>query len=132
MQLSLFYVLLISCCHAQADLEDVFENGLNFEGSFYFSQTYHDAPNPLLRLDKLGHVGLPLSQREAKCIAQHARQAPFGMGERTVVDTNVRDTWETDASEVQRVSPLSIFFYSRIIDFRCTLIIRNGLIFSTA
>lgn len=105
----------------RTDLEDVFENDLDFEGSFYFSRTYHDAPNPLLRLNALGHIGLPLSQREAKYLAQHSRQAPFGVGTltHTVVDTNVRDIWEMDASEVHLDSPKWKPFLERVVREAC-------------
>jgi hypothetical protein len=75
---------------------------LDFKGSFYFHKTYTEFPNPILRLGSLGHIGLPLSSREAKHVIDRCVQAPFGQGERTLVDTNVRDTWEMDASQVSR------------------------------
>ncbi|THH13506.1 hypothetical protein EUX98_g9716, partial [Antrodiella citrinella] len=68
--------------------------------SFSFRQTYKTAPNPALELEDIGNVGLPLSERDAKIIKIHPTQAPFGMGERTVVDKSVRDTWELDAELV--------------------------------
>lgn len=40
--------------------------------------------------------------RDAEAIKSRANQAPFGMGERTVVDKSVRDTWELDASQVAK------------------------------
>jgi hypothetical protein len=46
-------------------------------------------------------VGLPLGKHEAVRLISHCEQAPFGMGERTVVDKEVRDTWEMDASKVE-------------------------------
>lgn len=58
----------------------------------------------MLNLTKLGVVGLPLSAREAVAIKKECKQAPFGKGERTVVDKNVRDTWEMDASKVGAVA----------------------------
>jgi hypothetical protein len=54
-----------------------------------------------MSLDGLGTIGLPLSEREAKTLISRCEQAPFGMGERTVIDKEVRDTWEMDASKVQ-------------------------------
>ncbi|KAG8980953.1 hypothetical protein FRB90_007372, partial [Tulasnella sp. 427] len=70
----------------RSDLENIITNDLKFKGAFYFNKTYTDAPNPVLRLNSLGRIGLPLSEREAKHIAASSRQAPFGMGERTLVD----------------------------------------------
>jgi hypothetical protein len=61
---------------------------------------YPSAPNPCLRIDGLGDIGLPLSARDAHSITQCAIQAPFGHGERTTVDKTIRDTWEIDGSKV--------------------------------
>jgi hypothetical protein len=72
----------------------------SFTGSFSFSRAYSDAPNPFLSLGALGSVGLPLSVREAAALKAHCAEAPFGMGERTVIDKAVRDTWEMDAALV--------------------------------
>ncbi|EJD55226.1 hypothetical protein AURDEDRAFT_140854, partial [Auricularia subglabra TFB-10046 SS5] len=81
------------------DLEDALDH-VDFQGSFYFSRTYDDAPNPILRLAELDLIGLPLSQRDAAAIIGKSEQAPFGKGERTVVDKEVRDTWQMDAQKV--------------------------------
>lgn len=69
-------------------------------GSFSFRKGYPEAPNPILEISEVGAVGLPLSKRDADAIKQHAMQAPFGKGERTVVDKTVRDTWEIDSARV--------------------------------
>lgn len=69
-----------------------------------------DAPNPFLTLKSLGTIGLPLSVREAVAVKANCQQAPFGMGERTVVDKTVRDTWEMNASEVTMSVPTSVIY----------------------
>ncbi|KII94746.1 hypothetical protein PLICRDRAFT_96854, partial [Plicaturopsis crispa FD-325 SS-3] len=74
-------------------------------GTFSFYGSYPDAPNPFLRVEGLGDVGLPLSTRDAQAIIVHSKHAPFGKGERTVVDTTIRDTWEIDASQVHIDNP---------------------------
>ncbi|KAJ7699978.1 hypothetical protein B0H17DRAFT_1253475, partial [Mycena rosella] len=84
----------------QGDFERALNKPLHFQGTFYFRKTYADFPNPILRLGSLGHIGLPLSSREAKHVIAQCVQAPFGKGERTLVDINVRDTWEMDASQI--------------------------------
>ncbi|KAG8962450.1 hypothetical protein FRC05_005342 [Tulasnella sp. 425] len=103
----------------RTDLENVLKGDLQFEGTFYFNKTYTDAPNPVLRLNTLGRIGLPLSQREAKHVAANSGQAPFGMGERTLVDTNVRDTWEMDAAEVSFDNPAWKNFMDRVVQEVC-------------
>ncbi|KAL1736100.1 hypothetical protein EV714DRAFT_266946 [Schizophyllum commune] len=93
--------------HICGDLEKALGRNLTetFKGSFSFSKTYPDAPNPGLNLlaNNIGRIGLPLNEREAKVIISGCKQAPFGKGERTVVDTQVRDTWEMDSSEVRDI-----------------------------
>ena len=53
-----------------------------------------------MHVTDLGPIGLPLSAREAEVVKTRCSLARFGMGERTVIDRNVRDTWEIDASMV--------------------------------
>ena len=92
--------------HFQEELNDALkatESG--FSGSFYHCTTDHNAPNPGLFLEGLGLVGLPLNHREAQLIISQSVQAPFGKGAETVVDTQVRDTWEIDAKSVNFTNP---------------------------
>jgi len=101
-------------------LERVLEGPLDFKGSFAFHKAYIDAPNPILRLDAIGYIGLPLNQREAKVVISHCIQAPFGKGERTVVDKSVRDTWEIDASQVHFDNPAWNIFMDGVVREVCT------------
>ena len=89
----------------QSALENALEENLDFPGAISFHRVYPDAPNPGLQVSDLGPIGLPLSAREAQVIKTRAEQAPFGMGERTVVDTSVRDTWQLDAEKVCTPTP---------------------------
>lgn len=73
---------------------------LEFVGEFSFGRRYPKAPNPVLSIDGLGTLGLPLSTREADTIKTFAKKAPFGKADKTIVDKSVRDTWEIDASKV--------------------------------
>lgn len=99
--------------HPQGDLENALSADTDFTGSFAFSRSYSDAPNPTLRLDGLGTVGVPLSAREAIHVIGGCRQAPFGKGERTIVDKEVRDTWEMDAAKVHFDNPVWAAFMQR-------------------
>jgi hypothetical protein len=65
-----------------------------------FNRTYDGAPNPTIFAGGHGLLGLPLNKLEADSLRTHCSQAPFGQGERTLIDTNVRDTWEMDGSQV--------------------------------
>lgn len=53
---------------------------------------------PGLVIERLGPVGLPLTELQAEEIKKVAQLAPFGKGMKTVVDTSVRNVWEVDAS----------------------------------
>ena len=48
---------------------------------------------------------MPLSERDAKVIISCEALAPFGRGERTVVDNDVQDTWEIEASKLSFLNP---------------------------
>ncbi|KZT09482.1 uncharacterized protein LAESUDRAFT_756442 [Laetiporus sulphureus 93-53] len=90
--------------YIRAELIDILSD-LSFEGAFAFNRAYPDAPNPALRVEGLGTIGLPLSIRDAEAIKSKAEPAPFGMGERTVLDKSVRDTWEIDAKQIRFENP---------------------------
>lgn len=60
-------------------------------------------------------MGLPLSDRDAKLLKDCARQAPFGKGEQTVVDTEVRDTWEIDPAKVSFTNPAWTSFVEKVV-----------------
>ncbi|KAF8312027.1 hypothetical protein DL93DRAFT_2229335 [Clavulina sp. PMI_390] len=72
----------------------IFQTEFKFEGSYSYNNSFPAAPNPNIEVPGFGLLGLPLNPREAKVLIKHCTQAPFGKGERTVVDKKVRDTWE--------------------------------------
>ncbi|KAF7302156.1 hypothetical protein MIND_00782500 [Mycena indigotica] len=85
----------------ELELKGVLSSDLDFKGEFAFGKPFPDAPNPCLDLEDIGLVGLPLSPAMARSVIGKCRQAPFGKGERTIVDTEVRDTWEMDATKIK-------------------------------
>ncbi|KAF9564500.1 hypothetical protein CPC08DRAFT_247955 [Agrocybe pediades] len=90
----------------QGDLEDVLEgDDLDFAGEFFHAALQTTAPNPCLHIADIGFVGLPLSQRDAQAVISAATLAPFGRGERTLVDKEVRDTWEIEPSKISFANP---------------------------
>ncbi|CAC9890540.1 unnamed protein product [Aureobasidium pullulans] len=44
-------------------------------------------------------IEVPLGLQDAQKLINAARQAPFGKGEKTIVDTSFRNTWELDPSQ---------------------------------
>jgi hypothetical protein len=97
-------VLLVLRIH-QEDLEAALEEDLDFTGSYYYAANITEAPNPCLTIDDWGPIGLPISLQDAKSIISRASRAPFGHGDRTVVDTVVRDTWEIEPTRVRFGNP---------------------------
>eukprot|EP00172_Hildenbrandia_rubra_P003863 Plantae.Rhodophyta-Hildenbrandia_rubra.ctg6748.p1 GENE.Plantae.Rhodophyta-Hildenbrandia_rubra.ctg6748~~Plantae.Rhodophyta-Hildenbrandia_rubra.ctg6748.p1 ORF type:complete len:377 (+),score=59.08 Plantae.Rhodophyta-Hildenbrandia_rubra.ctg6748:408-1538(+) len=61
---------------------------------------------PGLRIRNYGFIGLPLGVEEAQKLASSslATQAPFGNGDKTVVDTTVRRTWQYEPKDVEIVN----------------------------
>ncbi len=60
---------------------------------------------PGLAVTKLGYIGLPLSARQAEELKEHCEQAPYGKGEQTVVDTNVRRVWRLTPDKFKLTNP---------------------------
>jgi hypothetical protein len=60
---------------------------------------------PGLEVAGMGPVALPLEKRQAASLKKRARQAPYGKGTQTLVDSGVRRVWEIDADQVSLVNP---------------------------
>jgi hypothetical protein len=71
-------------------------------GSFACSQRLKDAPYlfPALSVEGVGSVPMPLVDSVAEQLKSVARKAPFGVGNETHLDDEVRNCWEIDASQV--------------------------------
>jgi predicted 2-oxoglutarate/Fe(II)-dependent dioxygenase YbiX len=54
---------------------------------------------PGLEVEGIGNVGVPVSAADAKRLIERASQAPYGRGEETIVDTNVRRVWQLEPRE---------------------------------
>ncbi|KAK0202772.1 hypothetical protein DFS33DRAFT_1385141 [Desarmillaria ectypa] len=77
-----------------------------FKGSYTYNGPYPQAPNPCLTIEGIGPIGLPLSPRDAWFIIDCASQAPYGHNEQTIVNTEVRDTWEIDQGSIKFENPV--------------------------
>ncbi|HEX4610645.1 MAG TPA: 2OG-Fe(II) oxygenase [Urbifossiella sp.] len=73
-------------------------------GSFYTSGG-GPAPLPGLEVTGLGPVGLPLMARQAEELKAHCRQAPYGKGEKTIVDASVRRVWQLEPDRFALTNP---------------------------
>jgi hypothetical protein len=60
---------------------------------------------PGLEIDGLGPIGLPLTAKQAKELIKHCHQAPYGKGEKTVIDTSVRHVWRMEPDRFSLTNP---------------------------
>src|SRR5947207_14143216 len=60
---------------------------------------------PGLEVEGLGPIGLPLSAKSAKELIKHCHQAPYGKGEKTLVDTSVRRVWRMESDRFALTNP---------------------------
>jgi hypothetical protein len=62
--------------------------------------------SPGLEVPGLGKVGLPLDAQQAEPLkAGPGRPAPFGRGEKTITDTDVRHTWQLEPEQFCLTNP---------------------------
>jgi hypothetical protein len=62
-------------------------------------------PLPGLHIEGVGDIPLPISDVQAKLLADIAEQAPHGKGMETIVDTSVRNTLQVDPTKVTIQNP---------------------------
>lgn len=85
---------------------------VSITGTFAHFDANEFAPNPGIHVQDLGLLHLPLGADQARALASRCRQAPFGKGAQTFVDTSVRRTWELDPASFElRNSCLGLLGY---------------------
>lgn len=79
--------------------EDFLESSTSIRapGSFASFGSLRQPPPCGLFVHDVGDVAMPLSESQASQLIAKARQAPYGRGSDTIVDTAVRNTWGLDA-----------------------------------
>lgn len=60
---------------------------------------------PGLEVEGVGTLRLPLAETQARALIKRCRQAPYGKGTQTLVDTDVRRVWETDPACFELTNP---------------------------
>ncbi len=60
-----------------------------------------ESPPPRLEVDGVGVIAFPFLQVQAEPLIAAAERAPYGRGEQTLVDTQVRRTWQIAADRVR-------------------------------
>ncbi|MCA1763868.1 MAG: 2OG-Fe(II) oxygenase, partial [Flavobacteriales bacterium] len=71
---------------------------------------------PGLEVDGVGEIAYPVNQLQAEALIKVARQAPFGKGRETIVDTEVRSVHEIDADRLAFANPEWDRFLAKAIE----------------
>lgn len=71
---------------------------------------------PGLEVEGIGKVGVPVSTDDARRIIEQAAQAPFGRGEETIVDTDVRRVWQLEPRQFTLRNPAWDAFMDGIVE----------------
>jgi hypothetical protein len=83
---------------------DVLES-IESSGTFAAFQQLDGFVDPQVFVPGVGKIQLPLQKQTARSLIEACHQAPFGKGEKTVVDVSVRNTWELNASQFELRNP---------------------------
>ena len=73
-------------------------------GTFSVGGTLPSIPAGLT-VKTVGNIGLPLTENQAQALIEFSEQAPFGRREETIVDTNVRKSWQISAEDFELTNP---------------------------
>ncbi|KAI0714887.1 hypothetical protein C8Q76DRAFT_784084 [Earliella scabrosa] len=79
----------INDLHAQ--LEELFTKSIDPDTPFVSFRSYSEAPNPILHIEGLGTIGLPLTERDAKTIKDHVDPTGSDL---------VKHAWEIEVDKV--------------------------------
>jgi len=90
-------------------------DGIRSAGDFAVFSRRDTFANPGLQISGGRTIPLPLAPSDAEAIKATCRQAPFGKGEHTVVDTSVRNTWELDSAQFCLANPAWKSCFSQIL-----------------
>jgi hypothetical protein len=80
-------------------LEDILE-GVDRPGRFCTSGT-EETPLPDMEIEGVGPLSFPLPPEQASKILRVAERAPYGRGADTLVDTDVRRTWQIAPEQIK-------------------------------
>jgi predicted 2-oxoglutarate/Fe(II)-dependent dioxygenase YbiX len=69
----------------------------------FFASGRLELPAPRLTVDGVGEIALPLLPVQAGQLIALAERAPYGRGAATIVDTNVRRTWQIGPDRIRLV-----------------------------
>jgi hypothetical protein len=75
-------------------------SGVRQPGDFFVSGTV-EIPMPRIEVKGAGMLSFPVPDVQVAAIVRRAERAPYGKGEKTIVDTSVRNVWQIAAGQVE-------------------------------
>jgi hypothetical protein len=87
-------------------------------GRFY-ATFQSEGLNPGLAIGGLRKFGSPLVEHDVRAIIAESHKAPYGKGTETLVDEEVRKTWEIDGRQISLLHPQWPDALEKIIDATC-------------
>jgi hypothetical protein len=80
-------------------------DGLERVGSFASFGNIEGLIDPHVCIGDLGQIKLPLTEESAQSLIKICHQSPFGNGEKTIIDTSVRKSWELNNDQFHLRNP---------------------------
>jgi hypothetical protein len=84
----------------QGDMLEALDS-IESPGTFAALNRLNRGSIPPIYVRDVGNISMPLSEAQAQAIIAQSRQAPYGKGNQTLVDTSVRNTWELDPDQFE-------------------------------
>jgi predicted 2-oxoglutarate/Fe(II)-dependent dioxygenase YbiX len=75
-------------------------SGVRRPGDF-FIQGSLETPMPRVEIEGVGPISFPVPEAQVQELLKHATRAPYGRGEKTIVDESVRKVWQLPADQVR-------------------------------
>jgi hypothetical protein len=85
----------------------------------YFAKFKSEMLNPGLAIGGLRKFGMPLTEHDVKAIIAESHKAPYGKGTETMIDENVRKTWEIDGRQISLLHPQWPAALDKIVNTAC-------------
>lgn len=94
--------------------------GIKQHGTYYACfRPYPGALNPGLVIEGLRQFSTPLLEHDIQAIIAESHRAPYGKGTETLVNEDVRKTWEIDGSRVKLTHPEWPYTLDGIVRLAC-------------
>lgn len=81
------------------DLEELLST-VERAGDFFFNAAM-EIPMPKVEVENVGVLSFPVPESQIKALIQCATRAPYGRGEKTILDESVRKVWQLSSDKVR-------------------------------